>query len=50
MSITKIKKRDGRIVDFDSNRIKDAIHKAFIAVELEDGERAGSITREVVGF
>lgn len=48
MSITKIKKRDGRIVDFDSSRIKDAIHKAFIAVELEDGERAVSITREVV--
>ena len=48
MSITKIKKRDGRIVDFDSSRIKDAIHKAFIAVELKDGERAGSITREVV--
>ena len=48
MSITKIKKRDGRIVDFDSSRIKDAIHKAFIAVELEDGERAGSITKEVV--
>jgi ribonucleoside-diphosphate reductase alpha chain len=48
MSITKIKKRDGRIVDFDSSRIKDAIHKAFIAVELEDGERAEGITREVV--
>jgi ribonucleoside-diphosphate reductase alpha chain len=50
MSIRKIKKRDGRIVDFDSRRIKDAIHKAFIAVELEDGERAGSITKEVVKF
>jgi len=48
MSITKIKKRDGRIVNFDSNRIKDAIHRAFIAVELENGERAESITREVV--
>jgi ribonucleoside-diphosphate reductase alpha chain len=48
MSITKIKKRDGRIVNFDSSRIKDAIHKAFIAVELEDGERAENITREVV--
>jgi ribonucleoside-diphosphate reductase alpha chain len=48
MAITKIRKRDGRIVDFDSSRIKDAIHKAFIAVELEDGERAQSITREVV--
>jgi ribonucleoside-diphosphate reductase alpha chain len=48
MAITKIRKRDGRIVDFDSSRIKDAIHKAFIAVELEDGERAQSITRDVV--
>jgi len=48
MSITKIRKRDGRIVDFDSSRIKDAVHKAFIAVELGDGEKAESITREVV--
>jgi len=48
MSITKIRKRDGRVVDFDSSRIRDAIHRAFIAVELEDGERAESIKREVV--
>jgi len=48
MSIAKIRKRDGRIVAFDSSRIKDAIHKAFIAVELEDGEKAESILREVV--
>jgi len=50
MSITKIRKRDGRVVDFDSSRIRDAIHKAFIAVELEDGERAENVTREVVGL
>ncbi len=48
MSITKIRKRDRRIVNFDSNRIKDAIHRAFIAVELENGERAEGITEEVV--
>ncbi|MEM3731790.1 MAG: vitamin B12-dependent ribonucleotide reductase [Candidatus Bathyarchaeia archaeon] len=48
MAITKIRKRDGRLVDFDPNRIKDAIHKAFIAVELEDGEKAERITDEVV--
>ena len=48
MSIARIRKRDGRIVDFDSSRIRDAIHKAFIAVELVDGEKAESITREVV--
>jgi ribonucleoside-diphosphate reductase alpha chain len=48
MSIRKIKKRDGKIVDFDSAKIKDAIHRAFIAVELENGERAETLTREVV--
>jgi ribonucleoside-diphosphate reductase alpha chain len=48
MAIAKIRKRDGRIVDFDSGRIRDAIHKAFIAVELGDGEKAESTTREVV--
>jgi ribonucleoside-diphosphate reductase alpha chain len=48
MAIKKIVKREGRIVDFDSNRIKDAIYKAFIAVELGDGKKAESITREVV--
>ena len=48
MTIKKIVKRDGRVVDFDSNRIRDAIYKAFIAVELEDGKKAESISREVV--
>jgi len=48
MFITKIRKRDGRIADFDSSRIKDAIHRAFIAVELENGRRAESVTEEVV--
>ncbi len=50
MSITKIRKRDGRIVDFDSERIKNAIHKAFVAVKLEDGEKAEKLTREVVSL
>ena len=48
MPIEKIRKRDGRLADFDPNRIRDAIHKAFIAVELEDGEKAETITKEVV--
>ena len=48
MTIKKIRKRDGRIVDFDSSRIRDAIHKAFIAVELENGDKAQTITKEVV--
>jgi ribonucleoside-diphosphate reductase alpha chain len=48
MSITKIKKRDGRIVEFNPERIKNAIHKAFVAVKLENGEKAERLTREVV--
>ncbi|MEM3703143.1 MAG: vitamin B12-dependent ribonucleotide reductase [Candidatus Bathyarchaeia archaeon] len=50
MPITKIRKRDGRIVEFNSERIKNAIHKAFLAVKLEDGERAERLTREVVSL
>ncbi|MDH5481819.1 MAG: adenosylcobalamin-dependent ribonucleoside-diphosphate reductase [Candidatus Bathyarchaeota archaeon] len=48
MPITQIRKRDGRIVDFDSGRIRNAIHKAFIAVELGNGEKAERVTRDVV--
>jgi ribonucleoside-diphosphate reductase alpha chain len=48
MFFKKIKKRDGRIVDFDAGRIKNAVHKALLAVELGDGEKAESITEEVV--
>ena len=48
MILSKIKKRDGRIADFDPNRIRNAVHKAFLAVELGDGEKAESITSEVV--
>jgi ribonucleoside-diphosphate reductase alpha chain len=48
MAVTKIRKRDGRIVDFDASRIRDAVHRAFIAVELSDGEKAEEVTNEVV--
>jgi len=50
MPITKIRKRDGRIVDFNPERIKNAIHKAFVAVRLENGEKAEKLTREVVSL
>jgi len=48
MSIKRIRKRDGRIVDFESDRIRDAVHRAFVAVELENGERSKNISEEVV--
>ena len=44
----KIKKRDGKIVNFDPDRIKNAVHKAFLAVELGNGEKADNIASEVV--
>ena len=43
----KIKKRDGRIVDFDAERIRNAVYKAFLAVELGDGNKAEKVTNEV---
>ena len=48
MPFEKIKKRDGRLVDFDAERIKSAVHKALLAVELGDGEKAESVTKEVI--
>jgi len=48
MFLKKIKKRDGRLVDFDAGRIKNAVHKALLAVELGDGEKAENITKAVV--
>ena len=50
MFLKKLQKRDGRIVDFDADRIKNAVHKALLAVELGDSEKADSITKEVVKF
>jgi ribonucleoside-diphosphate reductase alpha chain len=44
----KIKKRDGRIVDFDPERIRSAVHKAFLAVELGDGAKAEKVTGKAV--
>ncbi|MCW4006796.1 MAG: adenosylcobalamin-dependent ribonucleoside-diphosphate reductase [Candidatus Bathyarchaeota archaeon] len=44
----KIKKRDGRIVDFDAGRIESAMHKAFLAVELGNGDKSKNVTYEVV--
>ncbi|MCD6445942.1 ribonucleoside reductase class II [Candidatus Bathyarchaeota archaeon] len=48
MSLAKIRKRDGKIVAFDADRIRDAVHRAFVAVELEDKGRSESVTRDVV--
>lgn len=47
-AIKKIKKRDGRIVDFDSNKIAEAIWKAANAVGSKDKKLAVKLTEHVV--
>jgi ribonucleoside-diphosphate reductase alpha chain len=46
--LNKIKKRDDTIVEFDADRIRSAVHKAFLAVELGNGPQAEKVTAEVV--
>jgi ribonucleoside-diphosphate reductase alpha chain len=48
VKISKITKRDGRIVSFDENKIADAILKALTAVKREDGDLARKLSAEVV--
>ena len=48
MSFRKIKKRDGGLADFDFERIKSAVYKAFLAVELGGGDKAEVVTRDAL--
>jgi ribonucleoside-diphosphate reductase alpha chain len=47
-AIKKIRKRDGRVVDFDQNKIAEAIWKAAKAVGGKDRQLAGKLAAEVV--
>jgi len=46
--ISKIRKRDGRIVDFDPSKIANAIYKALAAVKKRNRKLADELSREVV--
>ncbi len=46
--VSRIRKRDGRIVDFDRGKIANAISKAIMAVGGKDGETAEKLSRQVV--
>jgi len=46
--VSKIRKRDGRIVDFDPSKIANAIYKALTAVKMRNKELAEKLSREVV--
>jgi ribonucleoside-triphosphate reductase len=46
--ITKVEKRDGSIVPFDPERIRDAFFKALTATNEGDGKRAQKLTKKVI--
>lgn len=52
--LTKVQKRDGRIVDFDTAKIKDAILKAFKSVDGEmtpyAEQKADNIANYIEGY
>jgi len=48
--LTKIKKRDGRLEDFNSKKITDAIWKAAMAVGGADTDTAQKISAKIVEF
>jgi ribonucleoside-diphosphate reductase alpha chain len=47
-AMRSIRKRDGRIVDFDSSRIANAIDKAFAALGIEDLRAPSELAKRVV--
>jgi ribonucleoside-diphosphate reductase alpha chain len=47
-TVTRVKKRDGRLVEFDQIKITNAIYKALYAVEGKDGDTAKNISDKVV--
>jgi ribonucleoside-triphosphate reductase len=46
--ILKVKKRDGRVVDFDREKIKSAISKALVATEQGNGDESKMLSDKVV--
>ncbi|HID10301.1 MAG TPA: hypothetical protein EYP17_03250, partial [Candidatus Latescibacteria bacterium] len=50
MPPAKIRKRDGRIVDFDQSKITNAIFKAAQAVGGSDRELAQKLSDQVVAL
>jgi len=45
--VTKVRKRDGRIVNFDQNKITRAIEKSILAVKIKDTTLAGRLSDQV---
>ncbi|MFA5870157.1 MAG: adenosylcobalamin-dependent ribonucleoside-diphosphate reductase [Candidatus Bathyarchaeia archaeon] len=47
-AVEKVRKRDGRVVDFDQSKITNAIYKALYAVEGKDGDTAKTVSDRAV--
>ncbi|RLI35000.1 adenosylcobalamin-dependent ribonucleoside-diphosphate reductase, partial [Candidatus Bathyarchaeota archaeon] len=50
LKVSKIRKRDGRIVDFDPTKITNAIHKAVVAVKMRDDGISKRLSDQVVAI
>jgi ribonucleoside-triphosphate reductase (formate) len=48
--ILKVKKRDGRIVDFNESKIREAIYKAVTATNQGDGEVSRKVSERVINL
>ncbi|MEM2251475.1 MAG: ATP cone domain-containing protein, partial [Candidatus Hadarchaeales archaeon] len=48
MAIEKVRKRDGRLEDFDQKKITVAIHRALVALGKKNGKLSRKISNEVV--
>ncbi len=46
--IEKVQKRDGRIVNFEQDKIENAIHKAIVAANQGDGKESKKVSERVV--
>ena len=46
--IKKVQKRDGRIVDFNQEKIANAIHKSIVAANQGDGRESKKVAEKVV--
>jgi len=49
-NIDKVRKRDGRVVDFEQGKIEEAIHKAVVAANQGDGEVSKKVSEKVVSL
>jgi ribonucleoside-diphosphate reductase alpha chain len=48
--VSQIRKRDGRIVKFEGEKITNAIHKAILAVKRKDGKLAEELSGQVIAI